>query len=291
MDFYGMIDVLAVRLGAMFSPKYFREDAVSGPIEEHLASVQVNDELDVDTMDDEQGVILDSPVGQLSAAVRRERWVGSESPAIVYHHGASEIPYDYGFKRLFSQRDPRCQKVNLFALRAPWHTSRADFSHGSASLARWMAMLAASVTVAEKVVQALRSEGVRNIALCGTSLGGFIVNLHHIHHDSADLYLPLMAGLAMDEAYLDSVYSCAVAQLSDEDAQRIREILNFEKGFASRSHDRVFPLLALQDRLLTYERQKKSYGDCPVADLNKGHATGALAFGEVRDHVFDRLNG
>lgn len=286
-----MIDELAVRLGAMFSPKYFGEDVVSGPVEEYLPLVQMHDRLDIETMDDEQEVILDSPVGELRAAVRRERWVGLEFPAIVYHHGACEIPYDYGFKRLFPQRDPRCQKVNLFALRAPWHTSRADFSHGSASLSRWMAMLAASVTVAEKVVQALRSEGVSKIALCGTSLGGFIVNLHHIHHDSADLYLPVLAGLAMDEAYLDSVYSRSVAQLSDEDAQRIREVLNFEGGFASRPHNRVYPLLALQDRLLTYERQEKSYGDCPVAVLNKGHTTGALAFGEVRDHVFGRLNG
>ncbi len=103
-------------------------------------------------------------------------------------------------------------------------------------------MLAAPVTLAEKLVEALRAEGVTTIVLCGASLGGFVTNLHHIHHDSADVYVPVLAVLAMDEAYLDSVYSRAVAPLNEQDVRLIRRLLNFERGFTCRGHENVFPL-------------------------------------------------
>lgn len=288
MSYHGLIDEVSVRLGALFSPKYFREGADSAPIEDHLQSTRLVGALDIE-QSGEQELLLDSQVGELTAAVLNEAWAGSEFPAVIYHHGASEIPYDYGFRHIFPRVDPHCRGVNLFALRAPWHGSRADFSRGSARLSRWMAMLAASVRIAEETVTLLRETGVPAIAISGTSLGGFVTNLHHIHFGSADLYFPVLAGLAMDEPYLDSVYSRSVAPLKKGEVQLIRRRLNFEEGFSSRTHDGVFPLLALHDRLLTYRRQLASYGGCPAETLNRGHVTGAVAFSAIRDHVLSRL--
>lgn len=291
MNIHGLVDEISVRLGALISPKYFRDNAESPPIAEHLGALRLHAPLDVGAMEAEEEITADSLVGELNALVRKERWIGPESPTVIYHHGASEIPYDYGFRRIFPPGDPLCQKVNLFAVRAPWHSSRRDFSHGGADLSRWAAMLAASVTVLEELVRALREEGAARIAVCGTSLGGFITNLHHIHHDSADLYLPMLAGLAMDEPYLDSVYSRSVVPLDDMQRGGIRRLLNFEEEFASRRSDNVFPLLAQYDRLLTYERQVSSYGGCPVEAFRKGHATGAVAFAQLRAHVLHNLDG
>lgn len=291
MSIHGVVDELSVRLGALISPKYFREGAESPPLDEHLGALQLDSQLELERMDAEEELSVNSLVGRLDALVRRERWCGAESPTVIYHHGASEIPYDYGFRRIFPARDSACREVNLFAVRAPWHGSRKDFSHGGADLSRWMAMLAASVTVLQELVRALRQKDAVRIAISGTSLGGFITNLHHIYHDSADLYLPIMAGLAMDEPYLDSVYSRSVTPLDEGQRKGIRRLLNFEEGFASRGGDNVFPLLAEYDRLLTFERQGSSYGDCPVQAFAKGHTTGAIAFADLRAHVFHHLQG
>ncbi len=287
---HAVVDEVAVRLGAVFAAKYFRDGVESLPLESHLCSTGSDWTLNLTEIEDECEVQIDSLVGPLEAGVKVHHWEGDAAPAVVYHHGASEIPYDYGFSRIFHRRDSRTRQVSLLALRAPWHASRSDFARGSSTLENWMAMLSVSVTLAEKAVSALRQQGVRRVAVCGTSLGGFVTNLHHIHCDSADVYLPLLAGLAMDEAYLESAYSCAVAPLTREERTVIRRVLNFEEGFRNRNHDHVFPLLARHDRLLTFERQRESYGDCDVQVIDKGHATGALAYGELRDHIFQHLN-
>jgi len=75
-----------------------------------------------------------------------------------------------------------------------------------------------------------------------------------------------------------------------ENPEAIKEILNFESGFASKANSNVFPLLAVHDRLIRYERQKTSYGDVAVKEIGKGHTTGALAYRNLRDHVLKHLN-
>ncbi len=291
MNIHALIDEMAIRLGAMFFAKYFRDGRDSAPLATHLQATAYGELLGLSDMPDELEMEVDTAAGRLTAVVRRERWRGSDAPAVIYHHGASEIPYDYGFSRIFPADDARCRRLNLFAVRAPWHSSRADFAHGNADLQRWMAMLAASVTLLELLVSALRTEGVGTIALSGSSLGGFVTNLHHVFYDSADLYLPMLAGLAMDEAFLDSIYARAVVRLDEEERQLIRRLLNFSDEFSRCDSDHVFPLLARYDRILTWKRQSASYGGLAVQTLEKGHTTGAIAYDDLRDHVFRNLDG
>jgi hypothetical protein len=286
MSIHGLIDQWAVGLGARFMPKYFREGYDSPTIREHLQGVtlempQIGGEGDYD-------VRATTGVGELHGAFRMARWMGESCPSIIYHHGASEIPFDYGFKRIFLLNRHQTP-VNYFLVRAPFHRSMKEFQHGIRTLANVMAMLAVSVSLIERLVQLNMKLGVSQILVAGTSLGGFITNLHHIHYNSAHVYTPLLAGLAMHDAYLKSVYSRAVSAEAKENGTVIESILNFENDFAQTDHSNVFPLLARYDQLVRYEQQKASYGDCPVATINKGHTTGALSYKLLRRHVFRHL--
>ncbi len=286
MSIHGLIDRVAVGLGAKFMPKYFREGYTSKTISEHLQEVSL--EIPQIGGEGDYEVLANTGVGELHAAFRMARWMGESCPTIIYHHGASEIPFDYGFKRIFLLNKHKTP-VNYFLVRAPFHRSMKEFQHGIRTLANVAAMLAVSVSLIERLVQLNMKLGVSQILVAGTSLGGFITNLHHIHYNSANVYTPLLAGLAMHDAYLKSVYSRAVSAEAKENGTVIESILNFENDFARTDHSNVFPLLGRFDQLIRYEQQKFSYGDCPVASIDKGHTTGALSYRQLRRHVFKYL--
>jgi len=287
MSIHGAIDTLAVSLGSRFMSKYFREGAESKSMAETLAGVN----LELPEMDSEGDYDLTASTlaGELNAGVRLAQWVGADDPAVIYHHGASEVPFDYGFKGIFPLRKMDI-RANLFLVRAPFHRSMKEFQAGIRSLANVTAMLAVSVCLIEHLVKYCRAKDVNRIMIAGTSLGGFITNLHHIHYNSANVYTPLLAGLAMDDAYLVSVYRKAVdPQVRENSSGQIKAALNFEADFSGKDHCNVFPLLARYDQLIRLERQKESYGECPVSVINKGHTTGALAYGELRRHILEHI--
>ncbi len=286
MSIHGVIDQLAVGLGAKFMPKYFREGINSPPVEEHLKHTKLAVPEISGEGDYEVGAA--TMAGDLNPAFRLAQWLGKEHPALIYHHGASETPFDYGFKRIFPYRKEKIA-ANLFLVRAPFHENMKDFQSGIRTLNNLAAMLAVSVALIEELVQHNRRAGSKKVVVAGTSLGGFITNLHHIHFNSADAYIPLLAGLAMDDAYLNSVYSRATDQKAKANPERIKKVLNFEAAFAARDNGNVFPMLAVHDRLIRFEEQKKSYGGVRVEEIEKGHTTGALAYRDLREHVLKHL--
>ena len=96
----------------------------------------------------------------------------------------------------------------------------------------------------------------------------------------------------MDDAYLVSDYRKGVdPQARGKNSRQIKVVLNFEADFANQDHHNVFTLLARHDRLIRFERQKESYGECPVVVINKGHTTVALAYKELRRHILEHLQG
>ena len=286
MSIHSLIDNLAVGTGALFMPKYYREGHESVTIAEHLNNISM-------TFPDVQGagdydIEVDTLAGNLNATFRIARWTDEKLPTIVYHHGAAETPFDYGFKRIFPT--PKFDiPANLALIRAPFHRNMKDFQQGIRTLNNIAAMLAVSVHLIEHLVQYLRQVSTGKIVIAGTSLGGFITNLHHIHFNSADYYTPLLAGLAMDDAYLYSTYSKAVARSAKDNPFAIKSVLNFEKDFAKMDNSNVFPLLAVHDTLIRYEQQRASYGNLPVDIINKGHTTGALAYQALREHILKPL--
>jgi len=286
MNIHGLIDNIAVGLGARFMPKYFRDGAESQTVAENLQHLSLT--MPAMTGEGDYEIPVQTLVGELHAGFRVARWMGESHPAVIYHHGASEIPFDYGFKRLFPlQKEPI--PANFFLVRAPFHRSMKEFQQGIHTLANVVAMLAVSVCLIEQLVQYNRETGSSKIIVAGTSLGGFITNLHHIHFNTADIYTPLLAGLAMDDAYLRSVYSKAVAAAAKEKPAAIEAVLNFTSDFAAQDNGNVFPLLAMHDQLIRFAPQKASYGEIPVEIIPKGHTTGALAYKQLREHVLKPL--
>ncbi len=286
MSIHGLIDNVAVGLGAKFMPKYFREGIESEGIAENLKNVLID--FPQVTGEGDYELLADTLVGKLSTAFRLAQWIDESHPTVIYHHGASETPFDYGFNRIFPHKKESIP-ANLFLVRAPFHRSMKDFQQGIRTLANVVAMMAVSVQVIEKLVLYKRSIGSGKILVAGSSLGGFITNLHHIHYNSADYYTPLLAGLVMHDAYLYSAYSRATARGAKENPAKIEAVLNFEKDFADKDNSNVFPLLAVHDQLVRYNLQKNSYGECPVETFDKGHTTGALAYKQLREHVLKRL--
>ncbi len=286
MSIHGFIDSAAVGLGAKLMPKYFRDGCESETVAENLKHISIDFPEIAGKRDYE--LFPGTLVGELNAAFRLAQWVGGSLPTVIYHHGASETPFDYGFKGIFPLHKQQIA-VNFFLVRAPFHRNMKDFKQGIRTLANVVAMLAVSVRVIEHLVQHARKVGDGKVLVAGPSLGGFITNLHHIHFNSADYYTPLLAGLAMDDAYLYSTYSKATAREARDNPAAIKAVLNFEQEFAARDHSNVFPLLAAHDRLIRYEKQKASYGNCPVETMAKGHTTGALAYAQLRSHILNRL--
>jgi len=286
INIHGLIDKIAVGLGAKFIPKYFRESIHSQGFDEHLQNVSL--ELPEVKAEGDYELSAATLVGELQAAFRLVQWRGERCSSVIYHHGANEIPFDYGFRRIFSLKRGDIP-LNLFLVRAPFHRSMKEFQQGIRAFANFIAMLAVSVHLIEQLVQYNKKHSAGQILVAGTSLGGFITNLHHINYNSADFYTPLLAGTAMDDAFLHSVYSRAVAKHAKENSAAISSVLNFEEEFKAADNSNVFPLLARFDEIIRYELQKASYGNRPVVTINKGHTTGALSYEYLRQHILKFL--
>lgn len=131
------------------------------------------------------------------------------------------------------------------------------------------------------------AEHIQGVNLHLPEIGG--EGTYDITADTLDLYTPLLAGTVMNEAYLRSAYSRAVDPAAKANPEVIDSVLNFESDFADLDNGNVFPLLATSDQIINYERQKASYGGCPVVSFNKGHTTGALSYRVLREHVMKHV--
>ena len=286
MNLHGFLDVVSITMGSLVMPKFFREGLATPPIDEHISAVDVT----IPDMNDggEWELEVDSVVGQVDVGLRMVKTEPSPGPVIIYHHGASETPADFGFNKILVSASDEL-KADLVFVRAPFHRSMRDFRAGTATLANWMAMIAVSVRVIESVIDHLTGLGWGPVTVSGTSLGGFVSNLHKSHFATAGAYVPIMAGTRMDAVILDSPYRRALPRLSESEEEQVREALDFSEGFASAGGEDVYPLLALHDEIVKYDLQRDSYVGCPVSSFAKGHTTGALAFTTLRRHILEHM--
>lgn len=288
INYHRLIDTVAISTGALFFPGYFRNKVESDSLEEHLKGISVQvPELNVEK---EYKVKASTLVGELDAAVRLAQWKGADYPTVIYHHGAMEIPYDYGFKNIFPL-NRMALPLNLILIRAPFHTHRKSFMKGMVATENWLAMMAVSIQVIEQVIGQVRSMSDRQVLLGGTSLGGFITNLHHVHFNSADAYTPLLAGLAMHDTFLYSVYSKAVDKFPKSQPEKMTHLFDFQPCFEQCGHDHnnVFPMLGKHDAIIRFDVQRDSYAGLTVETIGKGHTTGALAYEALRNHMLEKL--
>ena len=288
MGIHGVIDRISIFAGALFAAKYFRDDMQAHSITEHLEEVKFS--LPEISGEGDYKIRAETLVGPLAGLFRIALWKGADHPTIIYHHGAAETPFDFGFNRIFPLKKMDFE-VNLILIRAPYHETAKDYTRGRATADGFLAMMATSIALIDKLIGHLKNDSDSQVVISGSSLGGYICNIHHIYFNSADSYAPLLAGVNMYDAIFESIYSRSVAEINADQKKKFKNILDFTEEFETCDNSNVFPLLASDDQIVRYDLQKKSYGNCPVASFAKGHATGALSAGILREHILSTIWG
>lgn len=139
------------------------------------------------------------------------------------------------------QANPAFQ-ANLIVVRAPFHNgSLADYRKAMLLLSNFSAMVAVSTLLIEGLVSQLKMQSGQAVLLTGVSLGGLVVNLHRTHYNSANAYVPMLAGASPAEIFLQSQYRKITAKHALTHADKLRSVLNFEKDFKNKTAECVPP--------------------------------------------------
>ncbi|WP_277556175.1 hypothetical protein [Halobaculum limi] len=223
---------------------------------------------------------VETLAGTLRTAVSIRAWHGTDAPTLVWHHGGGEYPYDTIFSGTFP--DPDTVGANLVVIRAPGHESRLGVQRVGATLSRYLATLAVAVAATEHILDEVDGRTI----VSGYSLGGFVTNRHHVHHDTADVYVPLMAGTAHGEIFLSSVPAAPAAR---DRPEYLRRRLNFTDSWGNRDHDHVHPVLGRHDRLNHLGTQRSSYPGVSPAVWPVGHLSGIGAHERIRQTLEPHL--
>ena len=291
MNTHELFDIGTIRVSALLlgDAKFFARSLDARP----LVEVAAESETTVNNLSraGERTVTVDTPVGAFEAAYLPWQWFGPDRPTIIYHHGSGERPFDFGrvgsnsFRRLFVAAD-RTVPANLVAVRAPFHDrSNADYARAMGDLENFVGMLAASVGLIDALATRAGDRTSSPILASGISLGGWAVNLHRACFDAVDRYVPILAGAALGEMFVSSVYRKMTAEPVRRRPDHLREVLDFEEEFTAVGADDCSPLLARYDRIVEYDRQRPSYEGMPLSVLERGHVTGSLATDRLREHV------
>ena len=284
MPIHSALDVLLFGLGALLAGRRFRDGTESPSLFQLIEGGRVilpygwkgaglHD------------VVAHTPSGPLQLGVRTVAGDPEPEAFIIYHHGLGEIPFDYGFSRLLLPPPPG---TALFALRAAHHGSRKGPAGAMASLESFATTLAASALLVQAIIEGLGPG--KPVAVAGTSIGGFLANAHQVRYGTAGAYVPIMAGLATDHIITGTIYGRGFVPLDGAAKSRIASALNMEDRADALDPDRTFPILARRDRIVEYERQRASYGGLSVETMEKGHITGAVAYGRLRRQILGALD-
>lgn len=237
----------------------------------------------------------ETPVGILDPALKIVKWLGADFPAIIYHHGNNERPFDFRksakntFYQIFANKQEEI-KANLIVVRAPFHNgSLKAYKEKMTDLQNFVAMIATSVKLNEAIISELRNQGCNKILTSGISLGGWVTNLHRSYFNTSTAYVPLMAGTFLGELFIRSKYKKLAAENALKNPDVLRKVLNFDKAFKKVTTPNVFPLLGRYDEFIEYDVQKESYTGHPVKVIENGHVTGALNTKALRNHILEIL--
>ncbi|MCB1319965.1 MAG: hypothetical protein KDK34_06920 [Leptospiraceae bacterium] len=283
---HAWIDQMVFGLGRTLNAdqRFFRNGTTSPDFDRHVAAVRFFGPLTITPGLHELEV--ETLAGTMHPAYRVYHWYGDTVPTLIYNHGASQVPFDAIFVSIFddeviSQPLP----VNLIVIRSPYHRySRTELNAGAATLNGFLAIMAVSVRLTEELIQTIRARGVPTVEVAGISLGGFVANRHHLLYNSADYYVPVVAGTAFDAVFL---HTSPAADDALQNPENIRRHLNFTDQWARTDNRNVFPVLARYDQVCLLQHQGPGYGDIPVEVWDTGHISTALSVRALR-HIFLR---
>ena len=289
------LEAIARTAQAVGNNKFFARSLESAGFREHLAETRLT--LPRFSGKGEYRVTALTAAGRLNAAFMVAQWQGPDRPTVIYHHGNNERPFDLSaaegnsFNTIL-HRQGQPFPANLIALRAAYHDiPLKDYMGQVGDLNHFSAMMSLSTALFEALTLRLREVTTGPVILCGVSMGGWAANLHRSFYGSADIYLPLLAGCALGEVFVNSPFQAAVGDLALADPDTIRARLNFEDDFARVVRPDVFPLLARHDQFIDFPRQMASYGKVPVSVIEYGHVTALAAPDVLRQHVISHLPG
>ena len=293
MNKHILYDKLTTAIASVTAGKFFSESIESPGYKEFLQDIIVSPPSLEEGIHETE---VETPVGKMDPAYYVAQWKGEAYPTIIYHHGNNERPFDFSrfaknsFKNIFmDSKDPI--DANLIAIRAPFHhSSLKDYQKKIKHLSNFVGMLSVSVKIVEEIIHCLKKQGSAPIVVSGISLGGWVTNLHRSYHNTADVYVPLLAGAALDHLFTDSRYRKMSGRIAREHPEKIKKKLNFEEYFQKIKDDNVFPLLGRYDQFIQYERQNKSYATENIKVLETGHVTSFLAANELRQHIISVLS-
>lgn len=291
MNLHALADQLTAVLGGWFAgrDRFFARSLESPPLAEVVRATRVRTP-EIEGLGEYEAT-AEGPAGPLDPAFRVAEWPGPDRPTLLYIQGSGERPFDFSSRSKNTFRTVVLDAVpgwdaNLIVLRAPFHGgSQREYARAMTELVNFTGMLAALVILAEGLVARLHERGHGDVLLTGISLGGWATNLHAGLFGSADRYAPLLAGAALDDLFLESSYRRLTGARALDDLDLIRETLNFEATLRDAPADRIHPLLARHDRFIRWAPQRRSYGDIPVASIDRGHVTAAASPGLLRDHL------
>ena len=296
MNLHCRIDHLFVGLSALIMrrAKFFRTDTQSDSLAALAGAMRV--QIPQITGEGKHDPVLESTVGGLDPAYLVAQWHGPDWPCLIYHHGNNERPFDLGPLSVHSFKNivmghRAAFPANIIALRAPFHDSFPLYLERIARLENFAAMLAASTALAEGLIQTLRAQGCPRILLCGTSLGGFVTNLHRACFDTADQYAPIMAGAALDEIFITGAFKRLLGPAGAAHPDDLRRVLNYEEAFAAHKRSNIDALMMRHDAIVDFERQSRCFDPHSVQVIERGHTTGAFATARMRRFLLDCLSG
>lgn len=289
MNAYGLLDEFAMSMGSAAAKKYkyFRKSVESKRVSDLLTEMSV----DVPKIDGEGYYTVDIVVeGKTEeAAFKVAQWKGNEYPTIIYHHGAAEGSYDFSFNRILAKKKSDIQ-ANLIGIQALFNHSNKEFMESIAYLSNYMEMLAGSVLLIEGLIEQIRQISDQKIVVTGTSLGGFVTNLHFAYYNTADLYKPMLAGARIGDVFVDSAYSKMTSDNGKANAETLHDVLDFWNDVRNKNQDNLFVLLAKYDQLIKYDVHRVDFDAEHVTIIPYGHSTGATKFKRLREHVLSGLN-
>ncbi len=281
--FYEGFDRLYAAVVHHIIPPLFRGGHGSPQLREHLAAVDLS--VPPLAADGRYKLAARTLIGEVTAGFHLRHGPRAACPVLIYHHGLGEFPYHRNLGWILPRRIP--VEAHLVAVQAPFHRHHLDCLRGLASLSRFVAMCAVSVTLIEALRQAFLARGARGCVVAGTSLGGFVSLLHHLSFGTADRYAPLLAGPDLACSMLSTPFHAFVAAPARAEPDAVLACLDFRAAFRASDARRVLPLLARHDICMPYAHHHAEYAakGVAVATLERGHMTGAMAFSALRAHL------
>lgn len=224
--------------------------------------------------------------GEVDAALILHTDAGRNAPVLIYHHDTGEIPVWRTAEQMFPRRQGKKSELTIYVVEAPFHESARAAKDGCSSLLSYLTMMSVSIAATERLMETRAVSNAPKRVVAGYGQGGYVTNWHHILHDTADAYIPFMAGAAPAEPFLSSLPTAAGAR---RNADHLRERLNFEGEWGARNHEKVFPVLASADAIIPFESQARSYGETPIEVWGTGHIAAAKQPERLRAKILKHI--